>query len=59
METGTGKESRRGIILMAKYRRSKTNTAFFMDIPKCGIDNKRFKPQESEDEKKGELPWQI
>jgi hypothetical protein len=42
---------------MAKYRRSKTNTTFFMDIPKSDDTHKRFKPQELQEE--GELPWQT
>ena len=38
---------------MARIRRSKTNTVHFMDIPRSGLDNKRFKSQENATE--GEL----
>lgn len=33
---------------MARIRRSKTNTTFFMDIPKCDESGKRWKSSEDE-----------
>jgi len=34
---------------MARIRRSKTNTKFFMDIPKADIKAKRWKKSEDEE----------
>ncbi|MFH0874413.1 MAG: hypothetical protein V1859_00610 [archaeon] len=34
---------------MAKIRRSKTNTTFFMDIPRGGEENKKWKKIDSLD----------
>lgn len=59
MERRARKEPRGWIVLMAKYRRSKTNTTFFMDIPKNDC-YKKFKQQDCEQNKnKGELTWPI
>ncbi len=33
---------------MARIRRSKTNTTFFMDIPKCGENGRRWKKSSDE-----------
>lgn len=34
---------------MARIRRSKTNTKFFMDVPKDDINGKRWKKSEDDD----------
>jgi hypothetical protein len=34
---------------MARIRRSKTNTTFFLDIPKCDDSGKRWKKSEDEE----------
>ena len=34
---------------MARIRKSKTNTTFFMDIPKCDVNGKRWKKSEDDE----------
>ena len=35
---------------MARIRRSKTNTTFFMDIPKPDMEDKKWKRMDEDDE---------
>lgn len=34
---------------MARIRRSKTNTTYFMDIPKCDDTNKKWKKSDDDE----------